>query len=159
MAEKNLFPVFDVPEIAEPTQVENRRYKPSVFFDFEAGDFRLDGAYRMTPSTGKEAYMQWCRKAVMTERDAFLAYSTDIGIEGEAALAESDRAAVESALEKTITEALMVNTHTEYVRDFEFAWAQTNCGSRSQSRAKSGSRRPSASSIKTQIKEAQKWQI
>lgn len=123
MAEKNLFPVFDVPEIAEPTQVENRRYKPSVFFDFEAGDFRLDGAYRMTPSTGKEAYMQWCRKAVMTERDAFLAYSTDIGIEGEAALAERDRAAVESALEKTITEALMVNTHTEYVRDFEFAWS------------------------------------
>lgn len=109
MADKNLFPVFDVPEIAEPTQVENRRYKPSVFFDFEAGDFRLDGAYRMTPSTGKEAYMQWCRKAVMTERDA--------------ALAESDRAAVESALEKTITEALMVNTHTEYVRDFEFAWS------------------------------------
>lgn len=67
--------------------------------------------------------MQWCRKVVMTERDAFLAYSTDIGIEGEAALAESDRAAVESALEKTITEALMVNVHTEYVRDFEFTWS------------------------------------
>lgn len=122
MAEKNLFPVFEVPEIEAQTQQKNRPYKPSVFFDFEAGDFKLDGAYRMTPSTGKEAYMQWCRKVVMTERDAFLAYSTDIGIEGEAALAETDRAAVQSALERTITEALMVNTHTEYVRGFEFTW-------------------------------------
>ncbi|MBR2896763.1 MAG: DUF2634 domain-containing protein, partial [Oscillospiraceae bacterium] len=107
MAEKNLFPVFDVPEITTPTQSETRTYKPSVFFDYEKGDFRLDGAHKMTASTGKEAYMQWCRKVVMTERDACLAYSTDIGIEGEAALAEGDHAAVESALEKTITEALM----------------------------------------------------
>lgn len=122
MAENTLFPVFDVPELETPAQNQNRTYKPSVFFDFEAGDFRRDGAYRMTVATGKEAFIQWCRKVVMTERDAFLAYSTDIGIEGEAALAEGDRAAVESALEKTITEALMVNTHTEYVRDFEFSW-------------------------------------
>lgn len=122
MSENNLFPVFDVPEIDTPTQSDNRQYKPSVFFDYEKGDFRLDGAHRITVSTGKEAYMQWCRKIVMTERDAFLAYSTDIGIEGEAALAEGDRAAVESEYEKTITEALMVNTHTEYVRGFEFTW-------------------------------------
>ena len=118
----NLFPVFDVPEIATTTQTQTRRYKPSVYFDFDEGDFKRDGAYRMTVSSGKEAYMQWCRKVVMTERDTCLAYSTDIGIEGEAALAESDRAAVESALEKTITEALMVNVHTEYVRNFEFSW-------------------------------------
>lgn len=122
MAENTLFPVFEVPELETQTQTKTRKYKPSVFFDFEKGDFRQDGAYRMTTSTGKEAYMQWCRKVVMTERDACLAYSTDIGIEGEAALAEGDRAAVESALEKTITEALMVNTHTEYVRGFEFTW-------------------------------------
>lgn len=122
MAENTLFPVFEVPELDTQTQDQNRRYKPSVYFDFEKGDFRRDAAYRMTVATGKEAYIQWCRKVVMTERDAFLAYSTDIGIEGEAALAEADRAAVESALEKTITEALMVNTHTEYVRGFEFTW-------------------------------------
>lgn len=117
-----LFPVFDVPELETPSQSESRKYKPSVYFDFDIGDFRRDGAYRMTAASGKEAYIQWCRKVVETERDAFLAYSTDIGIEGEAAFAESDRAAVESALEKTITEALMVNTHTEYVRGFEYNW-------------------------------------
>lgn len=122
MAEKNLFPVFDVPDISTPTQAKTREYKKSVYFDFTAGDFRLDGAHKMTIASGREAYMQWCRKVVATERDACLAYTTDIGIEGETALANGDRAAVVSALEKTITEALMVNTHTEYVRNFEFSW-------------------------------------
>lgn len=123
MIKETLFPVFDVPDITTQTQTKTRRYKPSVYFDFEKGDFRQDGAYRLTVSTGKEAYIQWCRKTVMTERDAFLAYSDDIGVEAEEALAQDDHAAVESALEKTITEALMVNTHTEYVRGFAFEWA------------------------------------
>ncbi len=120
MAEQ-LFPVFDVPDIDIQGQEETRPYKPSVYFDFETGDFRMDSAYRMTVSTGQEAYIQWCRKVVETERDAYMAYSTDIGIEWESALAESDGAAVESALEKTITEALMVNVHTEYVKNFQFS--------------------------------------
>lgn len=120
---KILFPVFDVPEIDTTTQDQNRRYKPSVYFDFGAGDFLMDGAHRMTEAEGQEAYMQWCQKVVMTERDACLAYSTDIGIEREYALSLGDHDAVEAALEQTITEALMVNVHTEYVRDFEFAWS------------------------------------
>ena len=118
-----LFPVFDVPEIDTTSQDEHRKYKPSVDFDFDTGDFVRDGAHRMTTSTGKEAFMQWCQKVVMTERDACLAYSTDIGIEGEYALSLVDHDAVEAALEQTITEALMVNVHTEYVRDFEFTWS------------------------------------
>ncbi len=122
MSENNLFPVFDVPEIDEPDQTDTRSYKSSVYFDYGIGDFRRDGAHRMTSSTGKEAYIQWCIKTVQTERDAFLAYSTNIGTEIETELAQGDRESVESELEKTITEALMVNNHTEYVRGFEFVW-------------------------------------
>ena len=118
-----LFPVIDVPEITIPGQSANRPYPPSVSFDFETGDFVRDGACRMVPSSGFDTYMQWCRKVCLTERDRFLSYSTDIGVETEAALSLTDRAAVESALERTITEALMVNVHTEYVRDFDFQWA------------------------------------
>ena len=117
-----LFPVIEVPEIAIPGQSVNRPYSPSVNFDFEKGDFVRDGAYRMTSSSGLETYMQWCRKVCLTERDRFLSYSTDIGIESESSLSQADRAAVESALERTITEALMVNVHTEYVRNFIFKW-------------------------------------
>lgn len=118
-----LFPVFDVPELKPITQDKNRRYKRSVFFDFDTGDFRTDAARRITEATGYEAYMQWCQKVVMTERDTCLSYSTSIGIEGEYALSLAQHDAVESALEKTITEALMVNVHTEYVRDFLFSWS------------------------------------
>ena len=38
------------------------------------------------------------------------------------ALKEKTNAAVESAVERTITEALLVNPRTEYVRGFEFTW-------------------------------------
>lgn len=122
MADNNLFPVFDVPEVDVATQADTRSYKSSVYFDYNIGDFRRDGAHRMTSSTGKEAYIQWCIKVVQTERDALLAYSTDIGTEIETEIAQIDRESVESAIEKTITEALMVNVHTEYVRGFEFSW-------------------------------------
>ena len=125
MAGKRLFPVFDVPEIVDTSKPEREHYRPSVFFDFAAGDFRRDGANRMVEATGKEAYMQWCMKVTATERDAFLAYSTRIGTEMEYAAAQPDHASVEASVERTVTEALMVNPKTEYVRGFDFSWEGT----------------------------------
>lgn len=126
MSEKQLFPVFDVPEIKTPAQPEREHYRPSVYFDFSTGDFIRDGANRMVEAEGKEAYMQWCIKVVATERDACLAYSTRIGTEMEYAAAQPDHESVEASVERTITEALMVNPKTEYVREFEFTWNGTN---------------------------------
>lgn len=40
----------------------------------------------------------------------------------EEALKEDSGKAVESAIERTVTEALSVNPHTEYVREFSFKW-------------------------------------
>lgn len=117
----NLFPVFDVPEVVE-NSVEKQKYNPSVYFDFEKGDFVRDGAHRMVAADGKTAYIQWCRKMVETERFTCLAYGTDIGTEMYDALDKGEHSAIESAVERTITEALMVNPKTEYVREFEFSW-------------------------------------
>lgn len=122
MATKNLFPVFDVPEIKIPTPAEGQKYKPSVYFDYDLGDFRRDGANKLTIAEGREAYRQWCIKTVLTERMDRMSYGWDIGTELEDALKQADRPAVESAMERTITEALMVNRRTEYVRGFEFTW-------------------------------------
>ena len=121
MAAESLFPVFSVPEIATPAAAEERKYRRSIDFDFEAGDFRRDGAGKLVEAEGREAYAQWCQKAVLTERFTCLSYNTDIGTEMVDALAQADRAAVESAIERTINEALMVNPKTEYVRSFQFA--------------------------------------
>lgn len=119
MTQNNLYPVADVPEI--PADAAGaRKYKPSLFFDFEQGDFRLDGAGNLTIAEGREAYYQWCRKAAVTERFACLAYGDDLGVDMEDALAQGDAAAVESAVERTLTEALMIHPLTEYVREFTF---------------------------------------
>jgi|LDZT01.1.fsa_nt_gi hypothetical protein len=124
MAEKNqLYPTFDVPEISTVTAAEEQKYKPSVYFDYSIGDFRRDGAGKIAVADGREAYKQWCLKTVMTERLAHLSYNSDIGTETRDALAQADVEAVKSAMERTITEALMVNRATEYVRDFAFTHA------------------------------------
>ncbi|MEG1562159.1 MAG: DUF2634 domain-containing protein [Bacteroides sp.] len=124
MAKGNqLYPVFDVPELVTTTAAEEQKYKPSVYFDYALGDFRRDGAGKIAVAEGHEAYAQWCVKVTMTERMEHLAYNSDIGTEMIDALSQVDTEAVKSAIERTITEALMVNKETEYVRDFEFTYA------------------------------------
>lgn len=127
MAE-TLFPVFDVPEITVLTAAKERKYRPSVYFDFSTGDFRRDGSGNMVQADGREAFRQWCLKVAMTERFTCLSYTNDIGTEMIDALAQADRAAVESAIERTINEALMVNPKTQYVRGFTFTWTADNLG-------------------------------
>lgn len=121
MAEQ-LFPVFDLPEIPDDPEYEER-YRPSVAFDFEKGDFVRDGSNKMVRADGREAYMQWCWKVVQTEREAFLAYSDEIGTEFEHMEDFPDRDSRESEIERTITDALLVHPATEYVRDFIFDYS------------------------------------
>lgn len=122
MEEKNLFPVVEIPELIQESERYDEKYRPSVAWDLEAGDFVRNGANQLVESDGREAYRVWCVKVVNTERWACLAYPDSIGTEMEAALKERDHKAVESAVERTITEALLVNPRTEYVREFSFTW-------------------------------------
>lgn len=111
---------FDVPEIKERIQTYDTTYRRSVRWDSGLGDFVRDGTNRLVACDGKEAYRTWCLKTAMTERYCCLAYPDAIGVEMEDALNEPDEKAVQSAIERTITEALMANPRTEYVRDFVF---------------------------------------
>lgn len=120
---QSLYPTFDLPKIVNTeTPAEKRKYKQSMQFDFSTGDFARDGAGRPVLCSGKEAWLAWCLKAVMTERKTRLAYSGKIGTEMREAQKQPNAAAVQSAIERTITEALMVNPLTEYVRGFAFDW-------------------------------------
>lgn len=121
MAE-TLFPVVEIASLSKPQKDNDVRYKRSAAWDFEKGDFARDGAGKVEESTGRDAYMTWCMKTSLTERFAKLAYPNSIGGEIEEAKQEKSRAAVELALERTLTEAISVNPRTEYVRDFEFEW-------------------------------------
>ena len=118
----SLFPAFDMPELSGGGQQYDTRYKRSVRWDYEAGDFAVDGANRMAECDGREAFMAWCFKVCRTERYACLAYPAFIGVEMEAATADGDRKVVESMVRRTITDALKVNPRTEYVGGFSFGW-------------------------------------
>lgn len=123
MEEEVLFPITDVEEVEEEEEEYDTEYKYSVLWDAEKGDFVLDGANKMLKCDGKEAFKTWCYKMAMTERYSCLAYDDDIGTEMESATEEDEQEAVELEIERAITESLMVNPRTEYVRDFSFIWS------------------------------------
>lgn len=119
----NLYPSFDMPELIEQQQTEPApKYGKSWFFDFEKGDFVLDGAGRVVEADGHIAWAHWCVKAVLTERFRYLVYGFNYGCEIEQARRQPSRQAVEAELERVITEALLADPRTEMVRDFSFAW-------------------------------------
>lgn len=117
-----LFPTVSIPSLEKPKETADLRYKKSMAWDLERGDFIRDGAGKIETHSGRDAYVVWCIKTSTTERYTKLAYPNSIGSELEDAKREQSDAAVELALERTLTEALMVNPRTEYVRDFVFVW-------------------------------------
>ncbi len=121
-----LFPVVEVPEFISENAKRGTHYKRSVRWDSAAGDFVRDGANRMVECDGREAYAIWCFKIAQTERYRCLAYPDSIGTEMERALDNDDEKTVESMVQRTITDAIMVNPRTENVRDFEFTWDGDN---------------------------------
>lgn len=117
-----LFPVAQVPELLTEEEDLSVVYRPSLKWDFKTGDFVRNGANQVLESEGLDTYRTWCLKMVWTERFECLAYPDEIGVEMEEALEDSDMDTVMSAIERTITECLMVNPRTEYVRGFDFSW-------------------------------------
>lgn len=119
---QQLFPVVQLPEFTKENTSYDTEYRRSVRWDLAAGDFVRDGANRMVECDGREAFAIWCYKIAQTERYRCLAYPGSIGVEMERAMEDDDEKTVESMVERTITEALMVNPRTEDVLDFEFSW-------------------------------------
>lgn len=125
MAADSLYPVFQIPTVSAKSASAERIFKPSPKFDFKTGDFVRDGANRIVYADGRDAYMMWCNKVLRTQKNACLSY-LGIGIEGEEALEENTRAAVQTVLERTITEALLKSPCTERVYDFNYRWYSDN---------------------------------
>ncbi len=117
-----IFPVVMVPEFIPDNAGYDTEYRRSAKWDPAVGDFVRDGSNRMVECDGRAAYSMWCFKIAQTERFRCLAYPDCIGIEMERALDNDDEKTVESMVQRTITEALMVNPRTEDVLDFEFTW-------------------------------------
>ncbi len=121
-----LFSVVQVPEFIPENTRYDVEYRRSAKWDTAAGDFVRDGANRIAECSGREAYAVWCFKTAQTERYRCLAYPDSVGVEMERALDNDDEKTVESMVQRTVTEAVMVNPRTEDVLDFEFSWEGDN---------------------------------
>ena len=108
---------------------EDAGYKPSIFFDFDTGDFVTLHDGKLKEASGFEAWVQWCYKTIMTQRYAHEGYSTDIGIDYESALQADSREEAESILQREIEEALMADPseRTLYVGNIMFQWEAEHC--------------------------------
>ena len=114
--------IEESPDILDEADEYDDEFHPSVAWDMEEGDFRLDGNGNMIRCSGEDAFKTWCVKSILTQRESCRAYDSDIGAELDEALDWDDHGTVESELRRTITETIMTNPRTETVSGFSFSW-------------------------------------
>lgn len=128
MAE-NLFPEGYEEEIITADDLKAGKptgYRNGIAFDSLLGDFTRDGMNKLLDSNGIESWKSWCINCLQTERYKHLAYSSDFGIELDAAFEATSRDEVENILTRQITEALMADPYerTKYVSDIAYDWKE-----------------------------------
>lgn len=116
-----LFATFDIPDELEDLEEAGPIYGQEWKFDFERGDFELV-AGRPVLLGPYESWVQWCIKAVKTDRFIHLAYSDEYGSEITDAVGIASRSDAETFLENTIIDTLEADERTGSVSDFEFEW-------------------------------------
>ncbi len=116
------YATFPVPDIYEEPKVRDR--KTSMYFDFKTGDFVVGSTGKIRESDYIDTWIQWCLKAVYTQRYAHLAYTKNYGSELEKALQMQERALIEGSVERTIQETILADAlhRTSSVRNFEHTW-------------------------------------
>jgi phage baseplate assembly protein W len=122
----NLFPEdgFTIDNVSSDEQAA---HGGSWMFDFSKGDFVRDPTNKVVATDTLAAWVQWCQKALMTQRYRHLAYSSDYGSEFEDLIGQAyTHAAIESEIKRMTTEALMVHPYTQTVDNFTFEW-DTDC--------------------------------
>ncbi|MBO9606610.1 MAG: DUF2634 domain-containing protein [Paenibacillaceae bacterium] len=76
-------------------------------------------------AAGVEAWLEWCAKALITERYRYLIYGRNYGGEFDALITRHlPRSANLSEVERIATETLMADRRTARVSDFVFRWEE-----------------------------------
>ncbi len=123
----NLFPTEEVtatPEVTD-TPANQVQFGRSWKFDFDAGEFVMTPTGKVQETEGVNAWLEWCRKALMTARYRYLIYSRNYGQEFEELIGLGlTREAIESEIKRIATECLMVDPRTAAVENFTFEWKE-----------------------------------
>jgi len=123
----NLFPTQVVTATSELPETQSLKVKfgKSWQFDFDKGDFVKTPTGKVAETTGLDAYIEWCKKALLTPRYRYLIYSRNYGSEFEDLIGRGlSREAIESEIKRMATEALMVDPRTAAVENFVFEWQE-----------------------------------
>jgi hypothetical protein len=119
----NLFPIETVTATPEETQASQVKFGRSWRFDFDAGEFAMTPTGGIAESRGTDAWLEWCKKALMTARYRYLVYSRAYGQEFDDLISRHlTRAGNESEIKRIATECLMVDPRTAAVENFTFEW-------------------------------------
>jgi hypothetical protein len=99
----------------------------SFKFDFETGDFVITPSGKFITTEHVEAWVEWCKKALMTTRYRFLAYSRNYGQEFESLVGKGlTRKAIESEIKRMTKDCLMADPRTDEVKNFTFDWQSSD---------------------------------
>lgn len=128
----NLFPEIEALAAQDETTMDEGNvtvpFGRSWRFDFAVGEFVLTPTGKIAETEGTDAWAEWCRKALHTERYRYLAYSRDYGQEFEGLIGSGlSRSAVESEIRRIAAETLMYDPRTAGVEQFGFAWEADTC--------------------------------
>jgi len=90
-------------------------------FNFSAGEFVTSASGQVGETSGVDAWLEWCRKALATERYRSLVYGRSYGSEFEALIARHlPRAANFSEIKRIASETLLADRRTAKVDSFAF---------------------------------------
>ncbi|CAI6068948.1 DUF2634 domain-containing protein [Cohnella sp. JJ-181] len=127
----NLFPAATIAAevLADGPEASGASFGRSWRFDFDAGEFVLTPTGKIAGAAeDAEAWLEWCRKALATERYRHLVYSRLYGQEFESLIGLGlSRAAVESEIARIASETLLADPRTARVEGFTFAWQGDTC--------------------------------
>lgn len=111
-------PALEAQESAQEIQF-GRSWK----FDYERGDFVIGPGGRVAEADGKEAWVEWCKKAILTARYRHPVYSRSYGQEFDDLVGRHlSREGNESEIKRIVTETLMLDPRTVRVENFNFQW-------------------------------------
>ncbi|MEF3302389.1 DUF2634 domain-containing protein [Paenibacillus sp. GYB003] len=129
----NLFPVAGESSgtpagSTDGTAAGQVKFGRSWRFDYELGDFVTTPTGKIAECSDAEAWLEWCKKTIRTERYTYLAYSRKYGQEYDELIPRNlSRRAVESEIVRMTTEALKTDPRTDRVGPFSFEWDGERC--------------------------------
>lgn len=123
-----LFPIEQILPETQDTTSGTVKFGRSWKFDFGVGDFVSSLTGKVAEAPDKDAWVEWCKKSIQTDRYRYLVYDRSYGQEFEDLIAlHLTREANESEIKRMVTECLKVNPRTKSVDSFSFTWDGDKC--------------------------------